>query len=35
LIENHPWDNPEVTAFRIKDGSAAYLDWISKATAQE
>jgi len=35
LIENHPWDNPEVTAFRIEDGSAPYLEWISRATAQE
>ena len=35
LIENHPWDNPEVTSFRIEDGSAPYLEWISRATAPE
>lgn len=35
LIEKHPWDNPEVTAFRIEDGSAPYLEWISRATARE
>jgi periplasmic divalent cation tolerance protein len=32
LIAAHPWDNPEVS-FTLLDGSAAYLDWVSGATA--
>ena len=30
LRVNHPWENPEITAFTITDGSVAYLDWISR-----
>jgi periplasmic divalent cation tolerance protein len=33
LIEVHPWQNPEVTAVRISEGSALYLEWVSRATA--
>jgi periplasmic divalent cation tolerance protein len=33
LIEVHPWQNPEVTAVRISEGSAPYLEWVSQATA--
>ena len=33
LIAEHPWDNPEVT-FTTLGGSAAYLEWVSRATAQ-
>jgi periplasmic divalent cation tolerance protein len=32
LIDAHPWDNPEVS-FTPLGGSAAYLDWVSRATA--
>jgi len=33
LRVNHPWQNPEITAFTIADGSAAYLDWISRTVS--
>ena len=33
LIEKHPWQNPEVTAIEIFDGSEPYLQWISRATS--
>jgi periplasmic divalent cation tolerance protein len=33
LIGKHPWQNPEVTAFRIADGSVPYLERISRATS--
>jgi periplasmic divalent cation tolerance protein len=32
LIEAHPWDNPEVS-FTPLGGSAAYLDWVTRATS--
>ena len=32
LIEVHPWDNPEVS-FTPLGGSAAYLEWVSRATS--
>lgn len=32
LIEAHPWDSPEVS-FTPLGGSAAYLDWVSRATS--
>lgn len=32
LIAAHPWANPEVS-FTPLGGSAAYLDWVSRATA--
>lgn len=32
LIHAHPWDNPEVSSTPL-GGSAAYLDWMSRATA--
>lgn len=35
LIEKHPWQNPEVTALKIEDGAAPYLEWISRATSPE
>lgn len=31
LIENHPWDKPEIAAVPIVAGSAAYLDWLAKS----
>jgi periplasmic divalent cation tolerance protein len=33
LRVNHPWHNPEITAFTIADGSASYLDWISRTVS--
>jgi periplasmic divalent cation tolerance protein len=33
LIENHPWQNPEVTAIDISEGSEPYLQWISRAAS--
>lgn len=35
LVEKHPWENPEVTAIKIAEGSAPYLEWISRATSRE
>ncbi|MCO6010536.1 divalent-cation tolerance protein CutA [Actinoallomurus purpureus] len=32
LLHAHPWDNPEVS-FTPLGGSAAYLAWVSRATA--
>jgi periplasmic divalent cation tolerance protein len=32
LTEAHPWDNPEVS-FTPLDGSATYLEWVSRATS--
>lgn len=29
LIEHHPWQNPEVTAVPIVEGSDAYLKWVA------
>jgi periplasmic divalent cation tolerance protein len=33
LIETHPWQNPEVTAIEIRDGSGPYLEWVSRVTS--
>lgn len=33
IVENHPWDKPEVTAVELVRGSAAYLRWLEQATA--
>jgi periplasmic divalent cation tolerance protein len=35
LVENHPWQNPEVTAVRLAAGSASYLDWVRATAARE
>jgi periplasmic divalent cation tolerance protein len=35
LAENHPWQKPEVTAIRLADGSAPYLEWIRTTTNPE
>ncbi|MET8347619.1 divalent-cation tolerance protein CutA [Streptomyces microflavus] len=32
LVDNHPYDSPEVIAFTIDAGRAEYLDWITRAT---
>ena len=28
ILENHPYDEPEIIATEIVDGSASYLDWL-------
>lgn len=28
----HPYDIPEILAFDVVDGSAAYLDWLAEST---
>ena len=28
----HPYDVPEILAFEVAEGSAAYLDWLATAT---
>lgn len=33
LIDEHPWDNPEVTFTSIDGGSQPYLDWLSRMTS--
>lgn len=33
LIENHPWQNPEITAVPLVAGSASYFAWLRKTTA--
>jgi periplasmic divalent cation tolerance protein len=35
LIAEHPWDNPEVTAVKLAAGSAGYLAWLERTTAQD
>ena len=34
-IERHPWQNPEVSAVTISEGSAPYLEWVSRATSRK
>ncbi len=34
VIENHPWQNPEVTAIRLAAGSAPYLEWVRAMTRE-
>lgn len=33
LVENHPWDNPEIAAIPLVSGSAGYLGWIAATTS--
>ncbi|WP_433329225.1 divalent-cation tolerance protein CutA [Spirillospora sp. CA-294931] len=33
LIENHPWDNPEVVFSVIDGGSQRYLEWLKRETS--
>ena len=28
ILELHPYDVPEILAFKVHDGSKAYLDWL-------
>lgn len=32
ILALHPYQNPEILAFAVEDGSAAYLDWLREAT---
>lgn len=33
ILENHPYDVPEIIALPIRTGSAKYLKWIDRETA--
>ena len=33
LIDNHPWDNPEIIATPLVAGSAACFEWLRKSVA--
>jgi periplasmic divalent cation tolerance protein len=33
LAAEHPYDEPEVLAFEVADGSASYLDWLVAQTS--
>jgi periplasmic divalent cation tolerance protein len=35
LLSEHPWDNPEITAVEIVDGTEPYFDWLKKTVNQE
>jgi periplasmic divalent cation tolerance protein len=30
LLSGHPWDNPEITAVEITEGTEAYFDWLRR-----
>ncbi|HMF41729.1 MAG TPA: divalent-cation tolerance protein CutA [Polyangia bacterium] len=32
ILELHPYEVPEIIAFTVADGSAAYLAWVKKST---
>jgi periplasmic divalent cation tolerance protein len=32
ILALHPYDVPEILAFAVDDGSAAYLEWLRKST---
>src|SRR5436305_15345777 len=34
LVQNHPWDNPEVSVAPFTAGSDAYTSWLDRATAK-
>lgn len=35
LLENHPYDEPEVIALPVTEGSAGYLDWVASQAGRE
>jgi periplasmic divalent cation tolerance protein len=35
LLDNHSWNNPEITAVQITTGSADYLTWVERSTTQQ
>ncbi len=34
LEQNHPYDEPEILALRVADGSPTYLDWVRRQSAE-
>ena len=35
LLKEHPYEVPEVVAWRVSDGAPAYLAWVEQCTRQE
>jgi len=35
LLEEHPYEVPEVVAWQISDGAPAYLAWVEQSTRQK
>jgi periplasmic divalent cation tolerance protein len=35
LVAMHPYEVPEVLAFRVADGAPAYLRWLDESTAED
>ncbi|GAA3041090.1 divalent-cation tolerance protein CutA [Actinokineospora globicatena] len=35
LVSEHDWDNPEVTAIPLTEGSAAYFDWLTRTVSPD
>jgi periplasmic divalent cation tolerance protein len=35
IVEQHPWNKPEVTAVELVRGSADYLRWLEESTRAE
>jgi periplasmic divalent cation tolerance protein len=33
ILQLHPYEVPEILAFAVQDGSAAYLEWLKKSTS--
>jgi periplasmic divalent cation tolerance protein len=33
LLENHPYDTPEIVALPLKSGTSRYLDWLRASVA--
>jgi periplasmic divalent cation tolerance protein len=33
LIENHPWENPEIVAVLILNAPASYLAWVERTVS--
>ena len=35
LLEEHPYEVPEVVAWQVSDGAPAYLAWVEQSTRQK
>ncbi|MEA5367191.1 divalent cation tolerance protein CutA [Amycolatopsis sp., V23-08] len=35
IVEQHPWQKPEVTAVELVRGSADYLRWVDESTSSD
>jgi periplasmic divalent cation tolerance protein len=35
VLEEHPYDVPEVVAWQVSDGAPAYLAWVEQSTRQK